>query len=239
MLKYSIILLFLLGLISLAYTSVQELNHPPVVKITSPANNVIIDAGTLVSYQVSVADKEDGDTRYDEINTKEILLRVTYIKDKSKAHAIMTKPTSADPVGLEVIVHSNCFNCHNFNSKSTGPSFAEIDKRYPATKVNADSLFSRIKKGSAGIWPGKEKMPAHPELSDEDIRSSVQWIFKNALDPNTIYYNGATGIIRLPQGKNGAYIITASYTDHGLKGSTEKRLKGIDRILITVKSVLQ
>jgi cytochrome c len=235
MLKYSIVLLALSGIVSLAYTTIQEQNHPPVVKIVSPANNVTIDAGTPISYQVSVADKEDGDTKYDEINVKEILLQVSYVKDKSKAQAIIAKPIAADPPGLEVIVHSNCFNCHNFNSKSIGPSFAEIDKRYPATKANADSLFSRVKKGSAGIWQGKEKMPAHPELSDADIRTSVQWIFKNALDPNTWYYNGATGIIRLPQDKKGAYIITASYTDHGLKNSNEKRLKGIDRVMISLK----
>lgn len=235
MLKYSTILLFLFGAMSLAYTSVQEQNHQPVVKIVSPVNNAVLDPGAPLTYQINVSDMEDGDTKYDEINVKEILLQVSYIKDKSKAQAIMVKPIGADPAGLAVIVRSNCFNCHNFNSKSIGPSFADIDKHYLATKVNADSLFSHIKKGSSGLWPGKEKMPAHPELSDEEIRSSVQWIFKNALDANTSYYDGATGIIRLPQGKKGAYIITASYTDHGLKNSAEKRLKGYDRVLITAK----
>jgi hypothetical protein len=63
----------------------------------------------------------------------------------------------------------------------------------------------------------------------------VQWVFKNASDPNTFYYNSTPGIIRTPQDKPGDYVITASYTDHGVKGTAEKRLKGYDRIIVTIK----
>jgi cytochrome c len=213
----------------------QQQNHPPVVKISAPPNNIAFTAGSPISYQVSVSDKEDGDTKFDEINVKEILLQVSYVRDNAKIAAMMKNPIASDPPGLAVMVRSNCFNCHNFNSKSIGPSFSDICKHYPVTKANTDSLVSRIRKGSAGLWPGKEKMPAHPELSDEEIKSTVQWVFKNADNPNTSYYNGSPGIIRIPQNKPGDYIITASYTDHGVKGTPEKRIKGYDRILVTIK----
>jgi cytochrome c len=215
--------------------SYQQQNNAPVVKIVTTPNNAVFTAGSPINYQVSVLDKEDGDTKYDEINVKEILLQVSYVNDKSKIAGLLKSPVADDPQGLAVITRSNCFNCHNFNSKSIGPSFLEIDKHYAPTKINTDSLVSRIKKGSAGLWPGKEKMPAHPELFDEEIKSAVQWMFKNAADPNTTYYNSTPGIIRIPQDKPGTYIITASYTDHGIKGSAEKHLKGYDKVLITVK----
>lgn len=230
--KYIATLLILVALTAFSY---QQQNHPPVVKIALPANNASFPAGSPISYQVSVSDKEDGDTRYDEINVKEILLQVSYVKDKNKIASLMKGPAADDPAGLAVITRSNCFNCHNFSSKAIGPSFFEICKHYSPTKANTDSLVSRIKKGSSGLWPGKEKMPAHPELSDDEIRSTVQWVFRNAADPDTFYYNGAPGIIRMPQDRPGTYIITASYTDHGVKGSSEKRLKGSDRVLVTIK----
>ncbi|HEX3385234.1 MAG TPA: c-type cytochrome, partial [Mucilaginibacter sp.] len=198
MMKYLITLIILAVLTAFSY---QQQNHAPVVKISLPANNASFSAGSPISYQVSVSDKEDGDTKYDEINVKEILLQVSYVKDKKKMTTILKSPVGDDAQGLAIITRSNCFNCHNFNSKSTGPSFFDICKHYPPTKANIDSLVSRIKKGSSGLWPGKEKMPAHPELTDDEIRSTVQWVFKNATDPNTTYYNSTPGVIRIPQDK--------------------------------------
>lgn len=230
-----ITIVFVLCVLTAFTYSPQQQNHAPIVKLVVPVNNAVYTPGSPISYQVSVSDKEDGESKYDEINVKEILLQVSYVKDRSKIGALLKGPVADDPQGLAVITRSNCFNCHNFNSKSIGPSFLEICKHYPATKINIDSLVSRIKKGSAGLWPGKEKMPAHPELTDDEIKSTMQWMFKNAADPNTAYCNGTPGIIRIPQDKPGSYIVTASYTDHGIKNSAEKHLKGYDRVAITVK----
>jgi len=228
------ILITCLALVNLSYRQLPQ-NHAPVVKIVSPANNAVFSPGSAVSYQVSVADQEDGDTKYDEINIKEILLEVKYVKDKARIPVLLNGPAADDAAGLAVMRSSNCFNCHDFNGKSIGPSLLEINKRYPVNKANTDSLVKRIKNGSAGIWAGREKMPAHPELSAVEINSTVQWILKNAADPAISYYNGNPGLIRIPQDRKGTYIITASYTDHGIKNTAEKHLKGYDRILIMVK----
>src|ERR1700722_3438265 len=143
-------------------TKLQQQNQQPVVKIISPKNGSSLNLNAPVSYAISVADKEDGDSKYDEINAKEVLLEVRYLKDKSKAAASLNKPVLPDPPGLGVIRTSNCFSCHNFNSKAMGPSFYEISKKYMPTKANMDSLIKRISAGSTGIW-GREKMPSHPE----------------------------------------------------------------------------
>ncbi|MBS1502345.1 MAG: c-type cytochrome [Bacteroidetes bacterium] len=223
-----------LSLAGLSFISVQQENHAPVVKINSPANNSTLAPGGQVSYQVSVSDKEDGDSRFDEINTKEVLLELKYVKPGVKAPA-SNGAVPDDPAGLAVIRSSNCLNCHNFNSKSLGPSFSEISKKYPLNKITTDTLINRIKNGSSGIWGFKEKMPSHPELSPAQIAATVQWIMKNAGNPDVNYYNGLTGIIRLPENRKGTYILTASYTDHGIKNTAAKHLKGQDVVLLSVK----
>jgi cytochrome c len=214
----------------------QQENHPPVVKLISPKNNSTFDFDTPINYEVSVADKEDGDSKYDEINIKEVLLEVRYIKDKSKLTALLNKGTQPDLPGIAIMRTSNCFNCHNFNGKSIGPSFYEISKKYAVTKRNTDTLVKHIRQGSSGTW-GKEKMPTHPELTHEEIKATVQWILKHAAEQDVNYYIGTTGSFRIGQPNTsklkGDYLLAASYVDHGLKNAAGKqRLKGGDMVVI-------
>jgi len=213
----------------------QQENQAPVVKIITPKNNSLFDWDTQINYGISVADKEDGDSKFDEINVKEVLLEVRYAGNKSKTPAV-SNVVPADSPGLAVMRTSNCFNCHNFNSKSIGPSFFDINKHYPATLANIDSLVKHIRAGSSGIW-GKEKMPTHPELSPVETKNAVQWILKHAADPDVNYYIGTEGSFRIKQPgaskPNAAYILTASYIDHGLKSAPGKqRLKGQDVVVL-------
>jgi cytochrome c len=238
MLKKTNLLYLSLFVILLLYSFVNfkiQGNQPPVVKIINPLNNSTFDWDTPVSYKISVSDKEDGESKFDEINTKEVLLEVRRVK---KTKAPVGKTTSNDQAGLGVIMTSNCINCHSFNAKALAPSFYEISKHYPATKANIDSLVKRIKQGSSGLWPGKEKMPAHPELTDAEIKSTVLWVLKNAADPDVNYYTGTDGLfrIKLPaQPTKTTYMLTASYIDHGLKDVPGKRLRGQDAVMIHSK----
>jgi cytochrome c len=226
-----IYLLILLSLLLYSFINLknQQENHPPVIKIVSPQNNTSFDKDAPVTYKISISDKEDGESKFDEINAKEVLLEVRHVMSKSN------KKGQSDQPGLAVIMTSNCINCHGFNSKSIGPSFYEINKRYTATKANTDTLIKRIREGSSGIWGGKEKMPTHPELTVAEIKSTVQWIFKNAADPNVNYYIGLEGFFRINANSKGSYLLTASYIDHGLKGVPGKRLRGTDVVTIQSK----
>lgn len=207
-------------------------NHAPVVKITAPPNNSTVSAGSQIHYAVSVADKEDGDSKFDEINTKEVLVEVKYFSDESKLSSTLNNGVQNDPPGLAVIRTSNCFNCHSFNSKIIGPSFADINKKYPPTAANMALLEKSIREGSSGVW-GDVKMPTHPELSNEQIHNIVKWIMKNAMAPAVEYYIGSEGSFTLT--KSGAFLLTASYTDHGTATDSTHRLKGEDRIVVRVK----
>jgi cytochrome c len=229
---YTLITLF--ALVNLGYQELPQKNHRPSVKIIAPVNNTMFKAGTPVNYQLSVTDKEDGDSKYDEINSKEVLLEVRYVNDKSKIPGLIAKTILDDPPGLTTIRTSNCFNCHNFKGRSIGPSFFEISKRYPSTKSNIDSLVKSVKNGSAGLW-GKGKMPSHPELTVEEIKGTVKWILKNATAQDINYYIGMAGVIQFPAGKNGVYMLTASYTDHGSKNASAKHLKGAYVVVMSAK----
>ena len=223
-----------------------QTNHPPTVKIESPANHAVLDMNAPAAYQVHVTDQEDGDTRYDEINPKEVLLEVTRLKPgpkpgpempaekmpAAKAPAAQIPPAIEDSA-LRIMATDNCFNCHQFNAKSLGPSFFEVAKRYPATAASTDTLINRVRNGSSGIWPGTEKMPAHPELTAAAIRSTVRWILRSAARPDHAWYFGTTGILHFS--RPGTYILTATYTDHGTKDLPTPRLTGADRIIVTVK----
>ena len=220
-----------LSLVFFSFISQQE-NHPPVVRIISPQNTAAIDKDAAVTYKISVSDKEDVESKFDEINVKEVLLEVRFLKN-GKAPA----NTAGNP-GLNMLMGSNCVNCHNFSSKAMGPSFYDISKRYSSSKPNTDSLVKHIREGSTGLW-GKEKMPGHPELTNAEAQTIVQWIMKNATDPNVNYYTGTDGYFRIKasdgQSGKGTYQLTASYTDHGLKEVPGKRLRGQDAVIINVK----
>src|SRR6476661_1295317 len=123
-------------------------NHPPVVKLSAPA---VATSGSTVAYSVSVADKEDGDTKFDEINPNEILLQVQYGDDAQKN----------DISALHAMMASNCMNCHSFKSKLIGPSYFDISKKYSSADIEA--LVKHVRGGSKGIW-GDIVMPTHPEL---------------------------------------------------------------------------
>src|SRR4051794_21307808 len=114
----------------------QQENHAPLVKITVPKNNSFFEWNSPLKYAVTVSDAEDGDSKFDEITSNEVLLQVRYIADSSKLAGELNR-TEKIETGLAAMRTSNCLNCHDFNSKLIGPSFYEINKRYSDTKASA------------------------------------------------------------------------------------------------------
>jgi hypothetical protein len=64
----------------------------------------------------------------------------------------------------------------------------------------------------------------------------VQWIMQNASAPNVHYYIGLEGnfYLQTTANKNGAFVLTASYVDHGIN-NTGKRLEGKNAVVIKTK----
>jgi cytochrome c len=214
----------------------QHENSAPVIKLISPLNNSTITPGSQVRFEITVSDKEDGESKYDEINTKEVLLRVKYLADSSGLSAARTESIESDPAGLAAMRSSNCFNCHNFDTRSIGPAFTEIRKRYEPTKANVALLEKRVHDGSTGVW-GEAIMPTHAELSNEQIHDIIEWMMENAAVSNVSYYVGAKGSFQVPgSSEYRAALLTASYTDHGVQNG-RGRLRGQDVVVVRVKYV--
>jgi len=116
-----------------------------------------------------------------------------------------------------------------------GPSFHDIAAKYPSTTANVELLVKHIREGSVNVW-GKDPMPAHPDLSPENIKTAVNWILKNGKDSSVDYYAGTTGVFRTKPNQKGTCVLIASYADHGLKTENAKSLKGTDAVILNLSN---
>ena len=195
--------------------------------------------GSYVRYSIIVTDKEDGSSEFEEISPKEVFLEVSYLSgnDKVKENSIVKAAMSGDPAGLALMKSSTCFNCHMVKSKLTGPSFLEISRKYPNNSATISMLAKKIIKGSSGVWTNTT-MPPNPDFTEEQTKQMIHWIFKNAGNPNRNYFVGTEGnfkTISKPGNGKGSYVLTASYTDHGLKYMPKSNQRGYATTIIRSK----
>lgn len=193
-------------------------NNPPQVRITAPLNKSMVAWNSLVTYSISITDKEDGNSDYNEIPGNEVLLKVVYLADslRVKKYIANTAKAGRDPEAVSLLMKWNCFTCHSVKDKLIGPSFEQIAKRYPYNISSVEMLMKKAINGSSGVW-GNTIMPPQPEIKKQEVKQIIYWIFKNAANNDTCYYIGLQGTFRTSEhpGK-GVYVLTASYTDHGV-----------------------
>lgn len=216
----------------------QVPDHPPRVKFIQPERNFTSGWNTLIPYSVEVTDAEDGDSKYQEIQSAEVMVRLKYVESSAKAYSYAKQKEYSDTAGMNLMIVSNCFSCHGVKNKLAGPSFLDICKRYLKTGKNQDQLTHHIMKGSTGVW-GKEAMPSHPELTETVAGRMVKWILKYADEPGLNYFIGLQGILPLNKPatnvRHGLFVVTAFYTDHGTLDSPNKKITGADHIFIHMK----
>lgn len=70
---------------------------------------------------------------------------------------------------------SGCFSCHAKAEKIVGPAFVSIAEKYRGDKDAAVMLAQSVQNGSRGKW-GRIPMPAHPGLSQADLKTLAQWV---------------------------------------------------------------
>lgn len=232
-------LLLYLGFILIPALQFAQENEQPKLEIISPSKNITLDGGSIIPYSISVSDKEDGSSEYDEINNNEVVLIVTHFSDTSEVKKYINETVSSRLNALSIMASSNCFTCHKAKDKLIGPSFEEIAKRYRPTLENKTYLIQKIRQGSRDVW-SDIIMPAQPELEEEDISQILDWIFKNAQDPSFTFYTGTEGVIKIrkqeKEGLNKAtYVLQSQYTDHGLNGDLEKSKKGEHAVVLSVE----
>jgi cytochrome c len=231
---FSMALLVCQGQANSASTTEHGKDAPPLVKITAPANNSTENWNALVNYSVVVT-WHGKSTEYQEIPSNQVLITATYVPDLSKGSGEPAPATAPVPAGLLDIIRSGCVGCHEFKARATGPSFAAIAQRYPDNQATSDALARYIREGSTGVW-GQASMPAHTELTDEQLHAIVHWIVKDAANPNVNYYVGTEGAMRMaapatPSSRAGI-ILTATYTAPVSTTNQQQAPHGEDSVIV-------
>ncbi len=76
----------------------------------------------------------------------------------------------------EALARNNgCMACHGVDNKIVGPGLKEIAEKYKGDAGAADVLAGKVKAGGSGAW-GQIPMPPNAHVSDENIKSIVDWI---------------------------------------------------------------
>jgi cytochrome c len=161
------------GFLIAAALSLVSMAAPPTVKIVKPTAGTY-EENARVRYEIDVSDQEDGESKFQEINSAEVLLVVRHFSSPEAAEAAIGRAITDDPPGLAALRASDCLNCHAFDARSIGPSFADIRKRYPYSQASVDSLSRHILQGTSGVW-GSIKMPSHPQLTVQQAAACVTW----------------------------------------------------------------
>lgn len=115
-----------------------------------------------------------------ESNSKDSQFKIKAIdKRESYIRAINGSDEEIDSNMIErgkvMISYSDCYTCHKEDKKLIGPSFSDIDLRYPRKEVFIKILAQRIIHGGRGSW-GNAEMSAHPKLKTEDAEDMVAYI---------------------------------------------------------------
>jgi cytochrome c len=77
------------------------------------------------------------------------------------------------------IKSSDCLTCHTVDKKLVGPPYEWIAFRFKDDKDAVAKLTKAIKDGSSGQWTAYTNgvpMTPHPQLSDAELKSMVEWI---------------------------------------------------------------
>lgn len=196
-------------------------NSPPKVEIISPSRDFKVQRNSVIPYEISVADAEDGYSEYDEIQDKEVILTVQYLPDSSQVKDYLLNGPQQNFGILSWMGQSACFTCHSDKNQIIGPSFEQIAERYNGQPDAPQYLTEKIIQGTTGTW-GNQIMPAQPHLETKKVREAVNWIIENSQKNDFSYFSGTKGSIN-PRDKilndNGksVYVLSAHYMDHGIE----------------------
>jgi len=190
-------------------------NTPPVVTISSKANQTFYWDNTAFDYRIEIEDEEDK-----EIDSANVEVHFTYVQyGKDLAAGLIDKPSGTQFIRGEHLVASlDCRACHSLSDVSVGPSYKEIARRYTDKAKALPMLIDKVTKGGAGNWGSREMTP-HPDLKKEDVEEMVRYIL-SVNDPQMkLPLKGTISLDdHLNKGNEGGYVFTASYTDKGSNG---------------------
>ena len=119
-------------------------------------------------------------------------------------------------VAKALMATSDCTTCHNRDTKSRGPSFAQLAEKYSSSPATVTALATKIRNGGTGVW-GQEVMPAHPLLTMHEASTMVTYMLSVKESRLSTLPMQGTFTPAIPSGDNGrgSLVIRAVYSDKG------------------------
>lgn len=200
-------------------------NEPPAIRIKLGDTNTTYQKNKVMSYEIVVADEEDGSTTAATLDASKVKVTFNYIPEgEDLILASIGHQQNIEPQGLQLINASDCRACHANEEQVAGPSYQDIAARYE--EADKQKMIHRIIKGSQGVW-GEKMMSAHPQLKLEDVELMVDYILsldpKKQVQENRLPLSGQLDFSEhLKDEVAGKYVLMASYMDEGhpdVKGS--------------------
>jgi cytochrome c len=196
-------------------------NEPPTVKIDIAGNSMFYWDNSSIDYEVKVSDTEDGSLAAKSISPKSVRFTIDYLENSEDltliAQGHMQDPLPANLAnGRALMNESDCKACHVVDSKSVGPSYIDISKRYEKDPKAVSILGGKIIKGGGGNW-GETAMAAHPQFNKSEAESMAAYILslgKPVEFPPGPPLKSKYAFPAKPQ-TNGVYVFMASYRDKG------------------------
>ncbi|MEO6686677.1 MAG: PQQ-dependent sugar dehydrogenase [Dyadobacter sp.] len=200
-------------------------NEPPQVSINLPGNKTFFFADKPIAYAVNVNDKEDGSLTDGKIKPSQVAVSIDYTSEGFDYAEVTQSQRSVDAstqfaVAQILMSKSDCKVCHQPNTKSVGPSFADVSNKYKGQSGALEKLVKKVREGGSGVW-GEVAMAAHPALPVADAEVIVKYIL-NSTD-KTLSTLPVKGEYKpeIPKGDDGkgSVIIRAAFTDRAVTGA--------------------
>ena len=202
-----------------ATTQVYAGNTPPAVVIETLSNRSFYWDHTVLDYDIKISDEEDPHIDQEQVN-----ISFGYVPRGKDVAVILRSGGDASRSlqlkGEQLLGSLDCKACHSMDKISVGPSYKAIAERYADQQDKVQELSTKIIEGGTGVW-GSRYMTPHPELSVEDAAEMVNYILSLSKADESGRFPLKDEIIltsHLGQGKEGSYLLHASYTDQGANG---------------------
>jgi cytochrome c len=213
-------------------------NEPPKLSVKLAGNNTFFFAGKPIAYSVNVADREDGSLADGKIKADQVAVSIDYTSEGFDYAEVIQSQRSVDAstqfaVAQVLIGKSDCKVCHQPNTKSVGPSFADISNKYKGKSGAVDQLVQKVLKGGSGVW-GEVAMAAHPALPTADAEVIVRYIL-NSTDKtlSTLPVKGEyTPVIPTGDNGRGSVLIRAAFTDKAIGGTKAIPAQTVEEMIV-------
>ncbi|MCF0055894.1 PQQ-dependent sugar dehydrogenase [Dyadobacter sp. CY356] len=212
----------------IATVQVKVGNTPPAVSISSTANKSFYWDNTVFDYKINVKDTEDK-----VIEKSALTASFNYLPFGKDLASVLSGANHGNikyAATEKLYASLDCKACHTIDTKSIGPALKEIGKRYAGKEGSDQKLAKKIIKGGSGSW-GTYPMPPHMDLPEKDALEISRYILSLGEQKKQLPLNGSLKLTEhVGQGKEGAYVLLAGYTDKGANGI--EPLKGSSHIVL-------